>query len=76
MYLNHFNIADNPQCECQDEYETVAHFLLWCQSYERERESLRRSAGVMGMRLGKLLGDPEMVCRTAEFIEKTGRFTF
>ena len=61
-------------CECKEGKETVEHFLLKCGRYERERDKLRRDVGVEGMRIAKLLGDPELVRSTITFIEDTRRF--
>jgi hypothetical protein len=42
--------------------------------YDEERDRLRRRVGVQGMRVSTLLGDPEIIQETIEYIERTGRF--
>ena len=75
-YLHRFGIAPDPLCECGEGKETVEHYLLKCGKYDREREVLRRKAGIEGMRVEKLLGDPELIPATIEYMEDTGRFKF
>ena len=74
QYLHRFNIVENPECECGAERETVEHYLLNCELYDEERDKLRRKVGGQGMKLHVLLGDPQTVGHTAEYIERTGRF--
>ena len=73
-YLHRFNIIETAECECGAERETVDHYLLNCELYDEERDSLRRRVGVEGMRPGVLLGDPRIIKDTVEYIEKTERF--
>jgi len=76
-YLERFKITDDAICPgCGDAKETVQHFLLVCQKYERERDRMRKMVGVGGMKMEKLLGDPRRIQYTIEFIESTGRFDF
>src|SRR5436190_3659192 len=75
-YLARFNIIEDPTCECGEAAETVAHFLLKCGLYDKERDRLRRKVGAQGMRIEKLLGDIECIHVTIEFIKGTGRFKF
>ena len=63
-YLHHFNIAENPNCECEEGHEMVEHYLLNCELYEKERDRLRMEAGIEGMRVSKLLGDPKLIKHT------------
>jgi hypothetical protein len=72
-YLHRFNIIDTSECECGGGKETVDHFLLSCELYDEERDRLRRKVGVQGMRVSTLLGDPEVIQETIEYIERTGR---
>ena len=48
-YLHRFNIIETPECECGAEKETVDHYRLNCESYDEERDELRRKVGVQGM---------------------------
>ena len=76
-YLERFNIIDDATClGCGDAKETVRHFLLVCQKYERSRDEMRKKVGVGGMRMEKLLGDPRRIKDTVEFIKSTERFDF
>jgi ribonuclease HI len=76
-YLKRFRIMDDDTCPgCGDTKETVKHYLLVCQKYEKLRDKMRRAVGVGGMRLEKLLGNPRRIQETAEFIESTERFQF
>ena len=42
--------------------------------YDEERHELRKKVGVQGMRSNTLLGDSQIIKKTVEYIEKTGRF--
>ena len=76
QYLHRFNIEDDPKCSCRDAIETVAHYLLRCGNYDKEREKLRKEVGIGSMRVEKLLGYPKLIKHTLEYIKNTGRFTF
>jgi hypothetical protein len=56
--------------------ETVAHYLLVCNIYETDRETLYEEVGVQGMKAEKLLGYPKFVTFTLEYAIATGRFDF
>ena len=73
-YLHRFNIIETPECECGAEKETVDHYLLNCELYDEEREELRKKVGVQSMRSSQLLGDEQIIKKTVDYIEKTGRF--
>src|SRR5438045_2280639 len=74
-YLEQFKIIDDAICPgCGDAKETVQHFLLVCQKYERERDRMRKMVGVGGMKMEKLLGDTRRIQYTVEFIDRTRRF--
>jgi len=60
-YLEQFNIIDQSECECRQGKETLRHFLLVFQRYERERDELRKKVGMQGMRVEKLLGDAKRI---------------
>ena len=74
VYLHRFNIIETAECECGVSKETVDHYLLNCELYDEERDSLRRKVGVPGMRTSALLGDSTIIKETVEYIERTGRF--
>jgi hypothetical protein len=74
QYLYRFNIIETVECECGARKETVDHYLLNCELYDEERDSLRRKMGVQGMRISVLLGDSIIIKETVEYIERTGIF--
>jgi hypothetical protein len=76
QYLYRFNIVTEPQCQCGQAKETVAHYLLRCSEYDEQREALRKRVGVDGMKVEKLLGDPKKIKAVMEYVEKTERFEF
>ena len=69
-----FKIIETAECECRAERETVDHYLLRCELYEKERDKLRRKTEAQGMRTSVLLEDSTIIKETAEYIESTGRF--
>ena len=73
-YLHRFNNIETPECECGAEKEMVDHYLVNCELYDEERDALRRTVGVQGMGSSVLLGDNQIIKKTIEYIEKTGRF--
>ncbi len=74
QYLHRFNIIETPECECGAEKEMVEHYLLNCELYNEERDTLRRRVGAQGMRPSILLGDSQIIQDTMDYIEKTGHF--
>ena len=76
QYLHRFHIIDDPTCTFGCTIETVSHYLIHCENYERERDKLRRKVGARGMRIETLLGDPKHIKPLLEFVEETKRFTF
>src|SRR6266496_6520521 len=73
-YLHRFHITDDSTCECGEGEETVEHYLLRCEKYDRQRDRLRRKVGIEGMRTEKLLGDLKLIQHTIKYIEETERF--
>ena len=47
-----------------------------CNKYDRERAELIKNVGIGGMEVEKLLGDPDFITHTLDFVEKTERFSF
>src|SRR5438046_6240924 len=72
-YLHRFNIKNSPYCQCGYGKETVEHYLLECRKYREQRKKLRSEAGRGRMRIERLLGDPEVIKHTLEYIEESGR---
>jgi ribonuclease HI len=75
-YLSRFNIIEDPSCDCGRGIENVKHFLLLCKKYEGPRNELKKKVGGRNMRVENLLGDPQLVKETLEYVEGTGRFNF
>ncbi len=75
-YLHRFHITDDSTCECGEGEETVEHYLLRCEKYDRQRDRLRRKVGIEGMRTEKLLGDLKLIQHTIKYIKETERFNF
>ncbi|KAJ7745036.1 hypothetical protein B0H14DRAFT_3514616 [Mycena olivaceomarginata] len=55
-YLYRFNLALSPSCSLCDAPETVAHFLLLCPKYRRERLKLIVKLGTARLSFKLLLG--------------------
>jgi len=45
-------------------------------NHEKERAALIKNVGIGGMEVEKLLGDPDFIMHTLDFIDKAGRFLF
>jgi ribonuclease HI len=73
-YLHRFGIQDDPQCECGEGCETVKHYLLRCEKYERQRDNLVKDVGVEEMSVAKLLGQSKNIKHTLHFVKTTRRF--
>ena len=77
QYLHRFHIEESPLCECGDGViENVEHYLLICTRYDRERAKLRKQVGFGGMWTEKLLGDPDFIHHTLEYVKNTKRMPF
>ena len=72
-YLHRFGIKESPLCECGYGKETVEHFLIECRRYRDQRSELRKNVGTRKMRVDSLLGDPEVVKHTVEYIMAISR---
>ena len=77
-YRHRHQIVDDPTCQqCNNgNIETVEHYLLRCATYTEERHELRKAVGIRGMRMDRLLERRQLVAKTLEYVEKTGRFDF
>ena len=75
-YLHRFGLVDDANCSCGNGVETVKHYLLTCPNYERERDKLRKETGIQGMRIESLLGDPNIIPSTLDYVGETGRLNF
>jgi hypothetical protein len=73
-YLYRFHLAPSPNCELCLVPETVAHYLLSCPRYRRQRLDLILKLGTAPLSLHRLLAaksDPKPVLC---FVRDTGRF--
>ena len=75
-YLQRFGLVESAQCSCEWGIESVRHYLLICPNYEQERDKLRRNVGMQGMRVENLLGDPQLIHHTLDYVAETKRFDF
>jgi hypothetical protein len=71
QHLHRINIEDSPFCECKQGKETVEHYLLECRRYWRQRSKLRKEVGAGRTRMDKLLGCPEIIQHTMEYVATT-----
>jgi hypothetical protein len=77
QYLHRFGHLESPRCECNSgANEDVQHYLLYCPRYERQRAKLTKKVGIGGMWIEKLLGYPEMIQNTLQYVKETKRFQF
>jgi hypothetical protein len=77
QYLHRFGIEESTMCECGNgAIESVQHYLLHCPRYEMQRAKLARKVGIGGLWMEKLLGYPEMIQSTLEYVRETRRFRF
>ena len=61
---------DNPQCNCQQQEETVQHFLLECTQWDEQRNIL---GPYRHRSLGYILGSREGSGKAVEFLLQTKR---
>lgn len=66
-YLHTINRADEPECSCGWERETVRHVLLEC-----ERWFVLRTKTRCPEDLKKILHNPELVQKASKFMVQTG----
>ncbi len=71
QYLYRFKQADSPYCDCGDGKETVEHYLLECNLYTVERNTMRKGVGTGRMKVPMLLGQPKLAKHVLEFIAST-----
>ena len=78
QYLYWIGVEESPRCaQCTNGgIEDVEHFLVLCTKHERERAALIKKVGIGGMEAEKLLGDPDFIKHTLDFVEKVARFSF
>jgi hypothetical protein len=87
-YLNKINASETDKCKC-GAIETVSHFILECARWTEERAKFKEEIGSRFNELSHLLGgyqdeakdgklvkwspDMNVVRRTIEFVQSTGR---
>ena len=77
QFLFRFDHTESLTCDCgSGAIESVQHYLLYCSKYERQRAKLTKKVGIGGMWIEKLLGYPEMIQHTLEYVKETRRFKF
>jgi hypothetical protein len=72
-YLHRFNLALSPSCSLCDSPETIAHFLLLCPKYRRERLRLIVKLGTARLSLKLLLGTKAEHGPVFSFVRATDR---
>jgi len=73
-YLHRIKAIDSRNCLRCNEPETVEHYLLRCRRYQDERNRLREEIGRRPFNLTTLLGTPNMIPHTIQFVHNTKRF--
>lgn len=73
QHLNNIGAWETPKCmTCSLTNETVAHFLLYCRRYARQREALQRVVGGKQLEIPPLLSDQKKVHALLQYIDATG----
>jgi len=73
-YLHRFGKRNSPYCECGMGKETVEHYLLECRRFKQQRKKMIKDIGKGRLNIERLLGQPQMIKHTVEFIRSTKRF--
>ena len=73
-YLHRFGKRHSPYCECGTGKETVEHYLLECRRFKQQRKKMIKDIGKGRLNVERLLGQPQMIRHTVEFIKSTKRF--
>ena len=72
-YLHRFGKRNSPYCECGMGKETVEHYLLECRRYKEQRKKMIKDIGKGRLNIERLLGQPQTIKYTIEFIRNTKR---
>ena len=59
-------------CKCEKGHETVGYYLLKGPLYKEKRNRITKEVGVEGMRLSKLLDNPQLRRYTIQFMRTPG----
>jgi len=54
--------------------ETMEHYLLKYQQFKQQRKKMIKDIGKGRLNIERLLGQPQMIKHTVEFIKSTKRF--
>lgn len=73
-YLHRIKALDSKNCLRCQEPETTVHYLTKCGRYAEERVALRKNLGRRPFSLSTLLGNPNIIQHTLQFIRETKRF--
>ena len=74
-HLYRIGCADSPiRPNCEEQRETVDHFLLYCPVYARARLRILYTHGATALSTSSLLNRERMLPELFEFIHTTGRF--
>ena len=72
-YLHRFGKRNSPYCECGMGKETVEHYLLECRRYKEQRKMMIKDIGKGRLNIERLLGQPQTIKSTVDFIRNTKR---
>jgi ribonuclease HI len=74
IFLRKISAVDSALCPRCRAPESVAHFLLHCKRFDKERNGLKRSIGKAACSLPRLLNMPKNIPHTIKYIESSNRF--
>ena len=72
-YLHRFGKRNSPYCECGMGKETREHYLLESRRYKEQRKKVIKDIGKGRLNIERLLGQPQTIKHTVEFIRSTKR---
>jgi hypothetical protein len=74
VFLRKISTVDSALCLRCCTPESVAHFLLHCRCFDKERNELKWSIGKAACSLPRLLSMPKNILHTVKYIESSRRF--
>ena len=75
-YLKRITKSPTDSCpHCENEKETILHFLLQCPQYDRPRHVLRQKVGPRNMNILFLLASAKAIPNLLTYVEQTSRLT-
>ncbi|KIJ44428.1 hypothetical protein M422DRAFT_99826, partial [Sphaerobolus stellatus SS14] len=71
-HLHRIGAWETPFCAITD-WETVFHFLMACDAYRNQRNSLQNSIPQTMYTIGNLLSNKECIPKMLQYVDNTGR---